>query len=88
MILLEKMREITEKSVHIVSVHGDSAGKMKSISGGGAVPAYKGPTTFTPSGTTQTVDCEGKRMKDNITINAIPANYGRLSWDGHTLTVY
>ena len=88
MILMEKMKEITEKSVHIVSVHGDTAGKMKSISGGGAVPAYQGQTVFTPSASTQTVECEGYRMKDNITINAIPANYGRLSWDGHTLTVY
>jgi len=84
---MEKMKEISEKSVHIVSVHGDTAGKMKSISGGGAVPAYQGQTVFTPSASTQTVQCEGYRMKENITINPIPSNYGKITWDGHRLTV-
>lgn len=83
-----RMKEIPAQTVHIVSVTGDKAGKMVALNSGGSVPAYKGPTAFTPSDSTQTVDCEGFRMKDNITINAIPINYGRLDWDGRTLTVY
>lgn len=49
---------------------------------------YTGSYEFTPSENTQTIQINGKTPSRNITINAIPENYGRLIWDGHTLTVY
>lgn len=53
----------------------------------GEVP-YIGRYTFTPSEETQTVHIQGKTASRDIIINAIPDNYGRLAWDGHTLSVY
>lgn len=85
-----RMKEIPAQSVHIVSVTGDEIRPMKVISGGrgGSVPVYPGPTEFTPSTQKQTIEVSGYRLKENITIDPIPANYGRLVWNGHTLTVY
>ena len=83
------MKEIPAQSVHIVSVTGDEIRPMKTISsGGGSVPVYPGPTEFTPSTQMQTIAVSGYRLKEDITIDPIPTNYGRLVWNGHTLTVY
>lgn len=85
-----RMKEIPAQSVHIVSVTGDEIKPMKTILGGrgGSVPVYPGPTEFTPSAEKQTIGVSGYRLKENITIDPIPVNYGRLVWNGHTLTVY
>lgn len=85
---MEKMKEVPGQSIHIVAVNGDRPGVMKSISGGTAAPAYSGETVFTPSDETQVIPVLGYRMKDNITINPVPGNYGRISWNGSALTVY
>ena len=83
------MKEIPAQNVHIVSVTGDEIRPMKAISsGGGSVPVYPGPTEFTPSAEKQTIAVSGYRLKEDITIDPIPTNYGRLVWNGHTLTVY
>ena len=83
-----RMKEIPAQSVHIVSVTGDEIRPMKAISsGGGSVPVYPGPTEFTPSAEKQTIGVSGYRLKENITINPIPSNYGLITWDGSTLTV-
>lgn len=82
------MKEIPAQSVHIVSVTGDEIRPMKAISsGGGSVPVYPGPTEFTPSAEKQTIGVSGYRLKENITINPIPSNYGLITWDGSTLMV-
>ena len=83
-----RMKEIPAQSVHIVSVTGDEIRPMKTISSGGSVPVYPGPTEFTPTTETQTIAVSGYRLKEDITIDPIPTNYGRLVWNGHTLTVY
>ena len=83
-----RMKEISGQSVHIVSINGDRPGVMKTIESGGGAPAYKGETVFTPSASTQIVEVNGYVMRDNITIEPIPSNYGRLIWNGSTLTVY
>lgn len=48
---------------------------------------YEGETTFTPSDTTQTIEVENLVCAENITINPIPSNYGRIEWNGAYLTV-
>lgn len=49
---------------------------------------YAGPYEVTPTEEEQILTTENKGMTQNVVINAIPENYGRLSWDGSTLTVY
>lgn len=48
---------------------------------------YTGDYTVTPSSETQTLQTNGLRMTDDITINPIPNNYGLITWDGSTITV-
>lgn len=68
-------------------------GKLGGASMGGtlsivaAAPPYVGPTEYTPTDTAQVVQVAGHTCGTNITINPIPSNYGRVTWDGSTLTV-
>ena len=48
---------------------------------------YTGEYTVTPSTETQTLETNGLRMTDNITINPIPNNYGLITWNGSVITV-
>lgn len=48
---------------------------------------YTGETTITPSESAQTLETRGLVLPENITIQPIPSNYGRISWNGSTLTV-
>ena len=52
------------------------------------LPVYTGETDVTPSEETQTLQTANRIVLQNIVINPIPENYGRLSWTGNTLTVY
>ena len=54
---------------------------------GGDYDRYAGPYEFTPTEETQTVACAEKLTTDNIIINPIPTNYGRITWNGSVLTV-
>ena len=49
---------------------------------------YTGDYIVTPSEETQTLETYNKRMTDNVTINPIPNNYGRIAWNGATLLVF
>lgn len=48
---------------------------------------YRGEYEFTPTEDVQTVLINGLRATRNITINPIPSNYGKISWNGSVLTV-
>ena len=48
---------------------------------------YEGEYEITPTDETQVLQTAGKWDRENITIKAIPSNYGRITWDGHTITV-
>lgn len=54
---------------------------------GAAQETYKGECNVTPKDTEQTLETEGKVLLNNITIAPIPKNYGKISWNGATLTV-
>ena len=45
-------------------------------------PAYDGPYSVTPSAEAQTLETNGKRMTGNVTVGAIPSNYGLVEWNG------
>lgn len=49
---------------------------------------YTGETEVTPSEETQVLQTNDLMMQANVTVNPIPQNYGRLSWNGSVLTVY
>lgn len=54
--------------------------------GGGASP-YSGDYTVTPSAQAQTLETGGHVLLSNITVEAIPSNYGLITWNGSTITV-
>lgn len=53
-----------------------------------AVPAFAGDNIVTPGDSVQVVRCAGMRMPTDIIVTAVPSSYGRISWNGSTLTVY
>lgn len=52
------------------------------------LPSYTGPTVITPSEETKVLATSEKAVSQNIIINPVPDNYGRLIWAGGILTVY
>ena len=48
---------------------------------------YQGEYEFTPSGETQTVNTAGYALAQDIIINPIPPNYGKITWNGSVITV-
>lgn len=48
---------------------------------------YDGDYTVTPSSETQTIPIIGKTARQNITVGAIPNNYGLITWNGSFLTI-
>lgn len=51
------------------------------------MPHYGGPYIVTPSEDAQTLQTQGMALDENITIGAIPSNYGRITWNGSVLSV-
>lgn len=70
-------------AVNTASFNLSSAVKVV-ISG---APEYQGVTEVTPTRSTQTLQTRGYLLRDNITVNPIPSNYGLITWDGSALTV-
>ena len=60
---------------------------MLTIPSAVGVETYDGDYEFTPTEETQTVNIENKMAVQDITINPIPSNYGRITWNGSTITV-
>ena len=54
---------------------------------GANVHPYSGPYTVEPSEFEQTLETNGYRMEDNVTVNPIPSNYGLITYNGSILTV-
>ena len=48
---------------------------------------FEGAYEYTPTDETQTVAINGLRATQDIIINAIPNNYGLITWNGSILTV-
>lgn len=55
--------------------------------GTGTSSDYEGQYTVTPSEQKQTLYTSSKTLAQNVIVNPIPSNYGKITWDGHTLTV-
>ena len=50
-------------------------------------PKYDGEYLITPTEEVQVLSTKDTRLLSNVTIGAIPSNYGRISWDGTKLTI-
>lgn len=50
-------------------------------------PPYEGRYIVTPTSETQILETKNYRMMENITINPIPSDYGRISWSGAGIRV-
>lgn len=50
-------------------------------------PVYDGAYVFTPSSETQSISIRGKKADHDIVINPVPSQYGRITWNGSSLTV-
>lgn len=48
---------------------------------------YLGPYVVTPSQSAQVLNTRDLVCNDNITVEAIPSNYGLITWNGSILTV-
>lgn len=57
------------------------------VSAGARIPTYTGEYEFTPSEEEQTVNIDGMVADGNITIQAIPNNYGLITYDGTSIRV-
>ena len=50
-------------------------------------PPYTGEYSVTPSNAAQTLSTAGRALRGDITIEAIPSNYGLITYNGSTITV-
>lgn len=48
---------------------------------------YTGDYVWTPAEQEQTIEINGLKATDNITIDPIPSNYGLITYNGSTITV-
>lgn len=58
-----------------------------SVPKGKAVAPFVGDYNYIPTQQTQTIEINGLRATDNITIEPIPNNYGLITWNGSVITV-
>ncbi len=52
-----------------------------------ALPDYTGEYEITPGEEAQVLSTSDRTLRENITINPIPSNYGLITWDGTKITV-
>ena len=48
---------------------------------------YDGPYEVTPGDEAQTLQTAGKSLAQDVVVDRIPSNYGKISWDGATMTI-
>ena len=51
------------------------------------IPKYEGDYEITPADEAIIMETKDLMMLDNVTINPIPSNYGKIGWNGAYLTV-
>ena len=81
----------TSGQVYEVDV-GTGSGASVAVALGSAVEIvqgepFTGAYTVTPSAETQTLATAGLVAQQDITIEPIPSDWGRITWDGSVLTV-
>lgn len=70
---------------------GSSDAAALSVGGevyGGNIQPYEDDYIVTPSEQEQTLETSGKRLAQNVIVEPIPSNYGRISYSGSVITVW
>jgi len=62
-------------------------GEVTVVTDQSLIPVYSNDTDIIPMSFPQTVSTAGRFLNSNITVNAIPSNYGLITFDGYALTV-
>ena len=70
-----------------ISAVGGLSGTL-SAGRGGAPDIYDGAYEVTPGEEDVVLQTNGFLMTDNVTVEKIPSNYGRIAWNGSVITVY
>ena len=60
---------------------------MEVVANVAVMPTYRGSYQVTPSAQEQVLPTDGLVMDGDLTVGAIPSNYGLITWDGSTITV-
>lgn len=76
----------------LYGVSGEIALTLPPLSGtvdvaGSILPIYDGEYTITPGDEEQVLQTRKTVLTENIVINPIPSNYGKIAWNGAVLTV-
>lgn len=58
-----------------------------SYAGGKSFPIYQGPTTVTPGPEAQILETQNTEVTERIVVEAIPQNYGLITYNGRVITV-
>ena len=69
----------------ILGDHGVSG--TITVGGSSDLPEYEGSYTITPGAEAQTLQTAYHVPVENIVVEAIPSNYGLITWNGSYLTV-
>ena len=68
-----------------ISAEGGLSGNLTIA---GNISSFPGPYVYTPNDTVQIVPCAGYMMAQDIMVEKVPDHYGRIDWNGITLTVW
>lgn len=74
----------TADSLSVVSVFDGELGVMEKVP---VDEPYTGETEVTPSEETQILYTSGKVVNDNIKVNPIPNDWGKITWNGSYILV-
>lgn len=72
-----------EQNLHEIELNCDTVIEASSRH----IPKYEGEYEITPGDDAVTLETKDLMMLDNVTINPIPSNYGKIGWNGAYLTV-
>ena len=78
------------RSGEAIRIEDVKSGNMNMVEIGVAhrpLAMYNGPYSFTPTEEQQTVAISGRLAEQDIIIQPIPHNYGRIEWDGSSLNI-
>lgn len=64
-----------------------AAWSMEVVANVAVMPSYRGEYEVTPSDSVQVLRTDGLMMDGDLTIGAIPSNYGRIAYNGSVITV-
>lgn len=86
---MKTVKRISQGTIHAIAVTSGALHAANADIAHVDYPAafYTGDYEIIPSGEQQIIPINGKIAERDITIKPIPQNYGRIAWDGNTLTV-